>query len=972
MSQGGSGTFYYSPDIKAYIKTVNNGTIDISEDIMTFNISRISNGTSTASFVLSNKSWKYTPGRKTNDNFETPPVINTMDQITVFLKRVNYVQVFTGYVTYAPIVTLVPSPIELRAHCSLYIIQNTFWDIGIPQYQALMPGYQMKQTADNWVDGGTSEGIINVLTQVVKWGENLNGRGIHISNIPRQWFIAATNNLAGSPDRGTVAVMNLYKMLDGAGIIKGQNLLPTGKNGNVIPTAPAKIRPWVSIPHGFMTYAGLAKGEYAQGESNGQSGLVLTTQTSREAAKNYSTNSQDVVKPNQIDENFQYWCIVEWPYLNCPNATLKNQAIQWLSGRPADPAPGSFMGESPSNPVLFPTTGRKIILTNVDNGRQIIVGATFTAKGLNGRILLSSEAWQELAGPAARKNATIVVDQGVVYGGRASTTTGNITATGDFYTGTDVPITAAFVNPSQNLPYGPVDNNLRDTLQNAGYSLNKSSVSMSAKNQTAAGVATSDIALKAANIAQSNNVLGKPYIWGGQSTKGFDCSGLVYYCYNAAGKNLGDKTAQGYYDDSKFIVITVDKTSTGDIKNYKTLKPGDLLFWGTNPRNISHVSIYVGGGQMVQAIGGEFDQGVRYQNENGKWRKADPNARVIKCAATLQQVRGPNDNRTFIGARRPTGSPNVADPNAGKSGGSTNNSSAVASPFNTFNTPNSLDPQTGLLYGTPQAIVTNVPVLNSIQQLCTTSLRNFCSAPNGDFVAWFPDYFGVYSRSPVLDIRDIEIIDFKMYHDDTALTTNVAISGDPLQMGTGVSTADWLESTGTISVTGDKILELIYNTTQDVFDALNTDVGSFTAAFSNRYGIRPYVEEVPQIRDHNVEMMYAYQTFMRRWAAQFQGLLTTTFMPEAYPGMRIRLGDQHLEMYVESVTHQGSREGGFSTEIEVVAPVYVTNNGRKKPLSWGYPKKFNYGQVSSRPTINNRTTSTGGTGNARLRSPVSE
>lgn len=103
------------------------------------------------------------------------------------------------------------------------------------------------------------------------------------------------------------------------------------------------------------------------------------------------------------------------------------------------------------------------------------------------------------------------------------------------------------------------------------------------------------------NLAKQQ--IGKSYVWGGNGPTaqnkqaGFDCSGLVCYVYaHAAGKSLPRTT----YDQVK-----VGKTVSMD-----SLKPGDLLFWGSKTAPY-HVAIYVGNNQYVNAA--TPDQGVVLQ-----------------------------------------------------------------------------------------------------------------------------------------------------------------------------------------------------------------------------------------------------------------------------------------------------------------------------------------------------------------------
>jgi cell wall-associated NlpC family hydrolase len=83
--------------------------------------------------------------------------------------------------------------------------------------------------------------------------------------------------------------------------------------------------------------------------------------------------------------------------------------------------------------------------------------------------------------------------------------------------------------------------------------------------------------------------VGTPYIWGGETPGvGFDCSGLVQAAYAAAGITL-PRTAQSQYD------------STTKLGANDPLEPGDLVFFGAGPSDVTHVGIYAGEGQMVDA-----------------------------------------------------------------------------------------------------------------------------------------------------------------------------------------------------------------------------------------------------------------------------------------------------------------------------------------------------------------------------------
>lgn len=83
-----------------------------------------------------------------------------------------------------------------------------------------------------------------------------------------------------------------------------------------------------------------------------------------------------------------------------------------------------------------------------------------------------------------------------------------------------------------------------------------------------------------------------PYVWGGTSPSGFDCSGLTQYCYAKIGISI-PRTSRSQYTIGAFI--PANRTDL--------LQPGDLLFfgYGRSASRIHHVAIYAGGGKMIHA-----------------------------------------------------------------------------------------------------------------------------------------------------------------------------------------------------------------------------------------------------------------------------------------------------------------------------------------------------------------------------------
>lgn len=89
-------------------------------------------------------------------------------------------------------------------------------------------------------------------------------------------------------------------------------------------------------------------------------------------------------------------------------------------------------------------------------------------------------------------------------------------------------------------------------------------------------------------LSKAQSYLGSPYVYGGASPSGFDCSGFVYYVYGTFGISVGRTPAAQASAGSQ-----VDKTS---------LQVGDIvLFAGTGGSGITHAGIYAGNGQFIHS-----------------------------------------------------------------------------------------------------------------------------------------------------------------------------------------------------------------------------------------------------------------------------------------------------------------------------------------------------------------------------------
>lgn len=113
------------------------------------------------------------------------------------------------------------------------------------------------------------------------------------------------------------------------------------------------------------------------------------------------------------------------------------------------------------------------------------------------------------------------------------------------------------------------------------------SASSSASASQAPASSTSSVSVSGGSIASNAaKYIGVPYVYGGTSPSGFDCSGLIYYAAKEAGINL-PRTSQA-------------QSTLGSYVSVSDLQAGDLVFWG-GVGSAYHVGIYIGGGQYLHA-----------------------------------------------------------------------------------------------------------------------------------------------------------------------------------------------------------------------------------------------------------------------------------------------------------------------------------------------------------------------------------
>ena len=204
----------------------------------------------------------------------------------------------------------------------------------------------------------------------------------------------------------------------------------------------------------------------------------------------------------------------------------------------------------------------------------VTTGSSSTAASTNTASSTSTTASSQA--PKAKKNAT-----------KAKSTTTNTSSNSNTSTSANTQSQSTASNSSAS-----TTTNTNTAASNANTTSSTNTAASSSQAVSQAPTASTSTATTTASASASAitsyalTFLGVPYVWGGTTPSGFDCSGLVQYVYSHFGINLGRTTYTQQYAGTKISVASA--------------QAGDLYFWGSYG-SAYHVAIALGGGQYVMA-----------------------------------------------------------------------------------------------------------------------------------------------------------------------------------------------------------------------------------------------------------------------------------------------------------------------------------------------------------------------------------
>ena len=105
------------------------------------------------------------------------------------------------------------------------------------------------------------------------------------------------------------------------------------------------------------------------------------------------------------------------------------------------------------------------------------------------------------------------------------------------------------------------------------------------------GGSTPSVSIGETIVSTAKQYMGAPYVYGGMSPSGFDCSGFVNYVYKLCGYSMSRVASSIYNNNGTYV----EKAN---------LQIGDLVFFASNSSSIGHVGIYIGNGQFIHSSSG--------------------------------------------------------------------------------------------------------------------------------------------------------------------------------------------------------------------------------------------------------------------------------------------------------------------------------------------------------------------------------
>lgn len=262
-----------------------------------------------------------------------------------------------------------------------------------------------------------------------------------------------------------------------------------------------------------------------------------------------------------------------------------------------------------------------------------------------------------------------------------------------------------------------------------------------------------------------------------------------------------------------------------------------------------------------------------------------------------------------------------------------------------------------------RALANDEPVWNTIKDIFNSSMRTVMAGPDGSFMAWYPDYWGVSGNTPCLLLDDIELIDLKITQSEDTFVSHqfcagVNVGGQYLGSSGQTSDMQWALTQGVVSIESNLAASASSALSEIGEDSISDEPSALLKKLINipegeewrftprelyrRYGARPAKKQLQHVIEspsgdtaaggenaggsesnpqYILPFLYALYEFMTNWANQYKMTIQITWMPNIWPGMRIKVKSLGLSGYVVGVQHSGGPgAGGYSTSVSLLCP----------------------------------------------------
>jgi cell wall-associated NlpC family hydrolase len=864
-------TLVYSPDVRIIIAR-GNKQYDVSKDVINGTIIRKENSASTLLFSLANKG-------------DYNGLFHRMDRVVVFLKRIQWQQVFSGYLDTVPFAQLYGGTANYKATCTLKRLMHTWWTPTLTESLNIFNQSIFSLASTTEGDEKSDSGLGSVLRELLVRVGGWQPQDIYIQNFPMVFFEFLQSQLLQKREANQSAGDNFRKLLLGKSWNQAAPGAFAGYSNEAGPPGPAGVGEAHYIEQIVAACDDLGLGplttEVASSRQLADAANVGQQARDESVKDSFTQVGASATAQNQAALNSDAailgvaCAMVETgggvTIRNLANLTVPESLKSPYDGIGRDhDSVGIFQQRS----IGWGLVGQRM------NPRQAAT-MFFNRLPPDWRNLPPGDAiqrTQQSAFPAKYALAIPLATQKVqalrkAKEGAASTVAGT-------------PLGAAA------------------TAAGAPIGLNPATVADAVKTSPSP-VADINSALNKPNpdnegaVQEAIRQLGKFYIWGDRGPNTFDCSGFVQWSFRAIGKEVGYTT----YDMQ--TLPRIDESA---------MQRGDILI--TNGGE--HVVLNLGDGTVIEASG-----------QGGATTTPTPGQQVvISSLASVGPIKsvhrvgangGPNPLAPRLdpltsGPGSPVG---TGDSYSGGAGGGQAEEPIARNLFAWAFDPGRFASATSEMYTEDHKdFMEAEPLMSMVQAVAGARLCNFASAPDGSFMAYYPDHFGLDGKKAIVVLEDIELKDVKINFSDDNLTTHVYVAGDHSYLGmeANVNPLAWLESAGSVTVEHDWLFQRLQGIAPGDLGGVNG------MELMRRFGVRPLKVPVAMAGSQNLEFLLACQYFMQKWAAQYETSASFTFLPELFPGMRVILSGHNLQVYVSEVTHTFDWENGFSTQAVIMAP----------------------------------------------------